>query len=136
MRIARFSNVAAVSVSPECKNAIVIGFEDGEESVSEQAEVLLEALHIYSQRNSRYNEHWRDLGWRGCLFHVRRKAERAFRQFWNWNAVDPDLPQPVNAMQANPDDLYDSINYTAMAIRLLEEGTLYARDGTWWSQVS
>lgn len=92
-------------------------------SEQRQLEVLMEAFSVYVERNAKRSDHWREIGWRGNLVHVRGKAERAFRQLWN---ASPD------GEQYDIDDLIDIINYAAMTIRLVREGTPKARNGSWW----
>lgn len=84
-----------------------------------QERILEQALFIYDERNKKYRDNWGRFGWRGCLFRIRERAERAWDHLWD--ASDGD--------KHDVDDLYDLINFAAFAIRAIEDGN---RDGTWF----
>jgi hypothetical protein len=90
--------------------------------IEEQRAVLEQALRIYEERNRKYNDNWRRFGWRGCVFRVRERAERAWDAlFWAEDGAEA------------VDDLLDLINFAAFTVRAIREGN---RDGTWFeSQV-
>jgi hypothetical protein len=89
--------------------------------LADQEAVMIEALNIYRERNRKYKDNWRRYGWRGCLYDLRRKVERAWDLLWN--AEDTE--------QLDVDDLLDVINYAAITVRAVRE---LNRDGTgrWW----
>lgn len=82
------------------------------------ADVLEEALAVHEQRQEAYRDNWRRQGWRGSLFKLRLKVERAWDVWWGAE------PQP----EPDVDDLLDVINYAAMTVVAIREGD---RDGTW-----
>lgn len=87
-----------------------------------QKAILDHALRIYYIRNIHYKDNWRRFGWRGCLFRLRERTERAWDALWE---QDSDaVPEAVK------DDLYDLINFAAFTLRAIEENN---RDGEWWS---
>ncbi len=88
--------------------------------------VLLEAHEIYVRRNQQHKDSWRREGLRGCLFNLRRKAERAWDYLFN---ADFDFTPSADY---DEDDLLDVINYAALSIISKREGN---RDGIggWWS---
>lgn len=92
-------------------------------STQAQERILMKALAIYEERNEKYNDNWRRFGWRGCLFRLRERVERAWDHLWGYDlAAVPDPP--------DLDDLYDLINFAAFTIRAVEEGN---RDGSWFN---
>lgn len=103
------------------------------------AEILSRAASIFAQRQEQYGDQWKQYGWRGCLYNARRKAERAWRTLWN---AKPDMvevtafqdrePHLVPGTMPDTDDLYDLINYAAMAIMAVADNN---RDGTFWDGV-
>lgn len=90
-------------------------------AIRETSEVLEEALGIYVDRFPKYRDNWRRYGWRGSLFNLRRKVERAWDLFWD---AEENGTEDV-------DDLLDVIVYAATTIRALRE---HNRDGegNWW----
>jgi hypothetical protein len=86
-------------------------------------EVFARCLAIFRQRNTQHNDSWRREGWRGCLFNLRRKAERAWDYLWNL--------ETQSEVDRDADDLYDAINYAALAILCLKEGNRDGKGG-WW----
>lgn len=111
--------------------------EIGDQAVREQFGILSEALIIYAQRNVKYKDNWRRFGWRGCLFRVRERAERAWDNLWD--AVTPQVAagegRSLSAeaeefvATADYDDLLDMINFACFTIRAVRENN---RDGSWW----
>lgn len=113
------------------------------ESAQEQYAVLEEALDIYLERHRARGDLWVRYGWRGALHEARVACERAWRR---WFSAEPvvvverrELPidqrEPVShAVDLEVDELLDTINYAAMAIRAIRAGN---RDGTagWWDGV-
>ena len=100
------------------------------QSLDRQKEVFAEAMRIYAMRNTRYKDNWRRFGWRGCLFRVRERAERAWDDlFW------AELPETDYSKfsEAHVDDLLDLINLAAFAVRAIREGN---RDGNWFEAES
>lgn len=91
------------------------------ESVLEQAQIFCEAMNIYADRNEKYRDNWKRKGWRGALFGARLALERAWDLLWG--------PKPVPEHAAfDVDDLLDTMNYAAQAVRLIRAGD---RDGSW-----
>lgn len=85
--------------------------------------VMEEARKIFVERQDQYGDQWKQYGWRGCLYNLRRKAERAWRQLWG-----ADLPVD-GAVVPGRDDLLDAINYAAMCVIAIHERD---RDGSFW----
>lgn len=87
--------------------------------------IVEEAARIARKRQEQYGDHWRKYGWRGALFNLRRKAERAFDHWWNRESARAHSPEP------DVDDLFDAIIYAAIAIAAIREEN---RDGEggWW----
>lgn len=96
-------------------------------STQVQELVLRRALAIFEQRNEQHQDNWRREGWRGALFNLRRKAERAWDALWDLDPNDLDSQY----LDQHLDDALDCINYAALIVRAIEEGN---RDGTggWW----
>jgi hypothetical protein len=90
-------------------------------------EIMERALNIMVERDPKYHDSWKNYGWRGAIFNMRRKAERVWHLMFN---LDPnDLN--TDTMHRDVDDLYDIINYATMAVQCIEDAN---RDGTdgWW----
>lgn len=84
----------------------------------DHAQVLERALEVYKQRSEVYGDrNWKREGWRGALFNLRRKVERAWDVLWNGAHTEDAI-----------DDLLDVINYAAFAIRGVES----QEEGDWW----
>lgn len=111
-------------------------------SVQEQGQVLQRALMIYEERHEKRGDLWKRYGWRGALHEARVACERAWVRWFSAEPVTVDVrrfgdsePEHLNAVpDLAVDELLDTINYAAMAIRAIEEGN---RDGTagWWDGV-
>jgi hypothetical protein len=93
---------------------------DSEEA---QRSVMRRAVMIHVERNKLYHDNWRRFGWRGCLFRLRERTERAWDGLWDAPAQEP----PLEIV----DDLLDLINFAAYTIRAIEEGN---RDGIWFGE--
>jgi hypothetical protein len=93
-----------------------------------QLDVVLRALAIHDDRNVRYKDNWRRFGWRGCLFRLRERTERAWDALWE-APLPPADDEKFEGQDAVIDDLLDLINFAAYTIRAIEEGN---RDGTWF----
>lgn len=94
-----------------------------DQALKDQVEVLLEAFCIYAERNERYADNWRRFGWRGCLFRLRERAERA------WDALWDAHPRVDNHLSV--DDLIDLINFAAFTVRAVRTGNRDG-EGRWW----
>jgi hypothetical protein len=92
---------------------------DATGALEDQRRIMDEALAIYTERNERYVDNWRRFGWRGCLFRLRERVERAWDELWD---ADPE-----GAL--HDDDLVDLINFAAFTVRAIRERN---RDGEWW----
>jgi hypothetical protein len=101
------------------------------EAEREQLKVFIKALHIYSERNEKYNDNWKRMGWRGMLIRVRERAERLWDALWG--AVPIEGTQ--SALVSGPidvDDAIDLINFSAFLIRAVDAGN---RDGNWFNNI-
>lgn len=81
-----------------------------------QAEVLLDALDVFNEREKRYGSLWRTAGWRGVLIDLKKKTERTWREYW------------LGSAPADVDSPLDLINYAAFFIRSVREGN---EQGSW-----
>lgn len=90
----------------------------------DQQNVLTRAMEIYEERNIKYEDAWKQSGWRGALFDARKKVERAWTHLFYADSVPTGDPHDV-------DDLIDTINYCAFAIRAIEDGNRDGQGG-WW----
>lgn len=102
-----------------------------DKALREQCEVFVTALRVYAERNEKYNDNWRRMGWRGCLVRIRERAERLWDNLWDAN--DPDTPGPLDGPTwrgHDVDDAIDLINFCGFLVRGVREGN---RDGEWWS---
>ena len=90
-------------------------------STVDQARVLAQALCVYDERNAKYMDNWKRSGWRGALFKLKLKVERAWDVMWDAN--------PSDVTTDDVDDLLDAINCAGMAVRAMEDKN---RDGSWW----
>jgi hypothetical protein len=76
-------------------------------------------------RNPKYNDNWKRMGWRGVLIRIRERAERLWDNWWDGSVMSGD-----HRLAADVDDAIDLINFAAFMVRALEgEAT---RDGAWW----
>jgi hypothetical protein len=91
--------------------------------LAEHQNILEHALSIMSTRDPQYGDSWKNYGWRGAIFNMRRKAERVWHVLFN-QPDDHHLP-------GDEDDLLDIINYCAMAIACMRECNRDGRNG-WW----
>lgn len=79
-----------------------------------QAEVFIEALRLFDQRNNGphgYRDLWKTYGWRDSLLHLRSKLRRVLTRFDDQGAAERDL-----------DDAFDLLNYTTFFIRNVRDG--------------
>lgn len=112
-------------------NRIVIDFESGDAPVLEQAKILLRALSIYAERNPMYKDNWRRFGWRGCLFRLRERTERAWDALWDHTPLNVEQSRVVGRpVEPVLDDLVDLINFAGFTIRAVHAGN---RDGSWFN---
>jgi hypothetical protein len=94
-----------------------------DESVDAQRSILMDALDIYKQRNAQYHDSWKHSGWRGALFDMRKKVERAWKHLFN-------APDDYYSKE-DEDELIDIINYAVFCIRAIREGNRDGKGG-WW----
>lgn len=80
------------------------------ETEVQQAMILIEALVVMRSRQQGYKDCWKDSGWRGCLFDLRKKAERAWNEFWFGGA-------DKNEYTSKGDSAIDVINYACFFLR-------------------
>jgi hypothetical protein len=105
----------------------LLGYDS--DSDKAQAVILLEALTIYAERNERYKDNWRRMGWRGALIRLRERVERAWDYLWDAEVSRaPEGQAPVDAPAV--DDVIDLINFAAFLVRGIRGET--TRDGSWW----
>jgi hypothetical protein len=97
--------------------------DDALRAIIDQEAIMERAIEVYRDRNVHYRDNWRRMGWRGMLFRIRERAERAWDALWD---ADPEGPQ------LQTDDLIDLINFCGFAIRAIEDGN---RDGSWWGEM-
>lgn len=95
--------------------------DQNDPSLLAQASIFIEALTIYEQRNKKYQDNWKRMGWRGCLVRIRERSERLWDHWWNRD----------NANYDDVDDAIDLINFAAFWARGVRGET--TRDGEWWS---
>jgi hypothetical protein len=100
-------------------------------AVAEQADVILSALQVYVDRNVKYKDNWRRFGWRGCLFRLRERVERAWDYLWDAPVIE-GTELALSEELHDLDDMIDLINFAAFTIRAVREGN---RDGSWWDGV-
>lgn len=112
----RFEEIPA----PKGQRIITIHFDD-DDSLNAQFALFMEAFQLYERRNVSYNDNWKRYGWRGCLFRVRERAERAWDVLWN--------SSPIN--DNGRDDLVDLLNLTAFTIRAFDSCNRDG-EGAWW----
>lgn len=87
--------------------------------------IMERALAIMVERDPKYHDSWKNYGWRGAMFNLRRKSERVWRYWFD------RTPEREDSHSEQLDDLYDVINYATMAVQCIEDSN---RDGTdgWW----
>ena len=85
---------------------VLLGIEPTE-SNADQFGVFLEALKIHEERNKRYRDVWRESGWKGALFDIKKKASRLWRQYMGEEETEG----------ADLDDAYDLMNFAAFFVR-------------------
>jgi len=98
-------------------------------NLREHKEILDEAFNTYMNRNYKYNDAWKQSGWRGALFDLRKKVERAWVHLFNAEVLEDQDKDFVE--EPDVDDLIDSINYAVFAIRGIREGNRDGKGG-WW----
>lgn len=98
---------------------------DVNDPVGIQFDIMMESLEIYNGRGRKYNDNWRRFGWRGCLFRLRERAERAWDHWWGQS----ELGWEGREAPADVDDLLDLINFACFTIRAIREDN---RDGSWF----
>lgn len=98
------------------------------DSERQQADILLEALAVYAERNARYNDNWKRQGWRGSLFKLRLKVERIWDVWWAMPLVHERGGLGTTRPDADVDDVLDVINNAVFAVRCIRDGN---RDGEW-----
>lgn len=91
------------------------------DSIITQLRVLLEALRKFGERNERYKDVWKESGWKGSLFDMRKKLTRLWRVFWR--------DQPIQTIDLECDDAYDLINFTAFFIRNVKDDNQWGQWG-------
>jgi hypothetical protein len=107
---------------------LLVPDSDGE---ANQIAVILDALLVYAERNPKYKDNWRRMGWRGCLIRIRERAERLWDEFWDAETLDLDkLMSGERTPPRDVDDALDLINFAAFMVRALRGET--TRDGSWW----
>lgn len=94
-------------------------------SLEAQFEIFLEALKVYDQRNEKYKDNWRRMGWRGMLIRVRERAERLWDDLWDKQPIPDGVDELIDY-----DDAIDLINLAGFLIRATRENN---RDGSWWT---
>ena len=104
--------------------AVRLEFET--EAEHNQALVLVNALTIYTERNSKYRDNWKRMGWRGMLIRIRERSERLWDSLWD--APDRNEGHDV-------DDAIDLINFAAFLVRGAGDHET-DRDGEWWGSTS
>lgn len=102
-----------------------LGIEVTDEHV-DQFTPMVRAFRIYIDREQRHQEVWRRSGWRGMLVDLRKKLDRLWGEWWNWDHDTSD--ERKRPEQSDLDSALDIINYTAFFIRQAEDGN---RDGVW-----
>lgn len=95
----------------------------------DQLRVLLLAAEVYAERNVKYKDNWKRMGWRGMLVRVRERAERMWDDFWDQS--EPDVNERILYPPRDADDAIDLINFAAFFVRAVREGN---RDGSWWGR--
>lgn len=91
----------------------------------EHAAVLERALTLHVSRSERYGQMWQSYGWRGAVVHARSAVERAWRLLIPGDPIKSERDKAV-------DDLLDTINYCAFAIRNIEADN---EEGSWeWKE--
>lgn len=93
----------------------LIGIPDPTESDYQNLCYANRALVIAHERNIRYKDSWKQAGWRGAVFDIRKKAERLFRQFFSADTLDH-----LQGMEGE-DDAYDLINFAIFFLRARAE---------------
>jgi len=84
----------------------------------QQMVVYLEAFELFVQRNSTYEDLWKDYGWMDTLTHLRSKSMRLVRKFWR------ESPSTDKILL---DDAMDLINYAVFFVRNFRAGNKWGR---------
>ena len=86
-----------------------------------QLHVLIGAFEKFVERNARYQDVWRESGWKGSLFDMRKKLTRIWRVFWRG--------EPTAQIDLECDDAYDLINFTVFFIRNVKDDNQWGQWG-------
>jgi hypothetical protein len=119
----KVENVTPGPLGNQVYRLVFITGED--DSVREQFVVLMRALAIFEERNREYHDNWRRQGWRGGLFKLRLKVERAWDTLW---AAEPWTDSEDIPDRPTVDDLLDAVNAACFVVRSVEAND---RDGSW-----
>jgi hypothetical protein len=107
-----------------------LGLDKDDPALQKQMAILADALMIYDERNEKYHDNWKRMGWRGTLVRLRERAERLWDSYWNADDLG-DLEAEMYVPR-DVDDALDMINFVAFFIRGMN-GRETTRDGSWWS---
>lgn len=99
----------------------------GNDALEQQFRIFMEALKVYDQRNMKYKDNWKRMGWRGVLIRIRERAERLWDDLWDAPGFPDDETEGVEPNDV--DDALDLINFAAFLVRGVRAGN---RDGAWW----
>lgn len=107
--------------------ANALGYAADNEPILDQLRVFIVALDVYAERNKKYKDNWRRMGWRGQLIRIRERAERVWDDLWDAHGGPF---KPTTTLDApDVDDAIDLINFAGFLVRGVREGN---RDGDWW----
>lgn len=93
-------------------------------STGEQADVFDEALRIFTDRNQKYRDTWKQSGALGNLLRTAQKIDRLMAVWWHDEPGEMSGERRPPLTKADLDDAYDVINHCAFFIRCAQEGNL------------
>lgn len=126
--------ICGVAKARVWKAAQALGYsveDPAEDATLEQLAVFIAALDVYHERNVKYKDNWKRMGWRGQLIRIRERAERLWDDFWNKEGATGS-GDDIEINDWEVDDALDLINFAGFFVRAVEAGN---RDGEWWEGI-
>jgi hypothetical protein len=93
------------------------------EAAQAQLQVFADCFAIYLERNVRYKDNWRKMGWKGQLVRIKERVDRLWDNLWN--------KKHGEVLNRDLDDAHDLINFAAFLIRGAGHWNETTAEGEW-----